>query len=626
MPQGRFNPLASNPFRTREEVIAACHGLFEPLLPFFSPGKARVQLDASGSTWDRAACDLEGFSRPLFGIAPMAAGGGSFSYWDLYRTGLQNGTDPSHPEYWGKVIDMDQRHVEAAALGYGLILAPEHLWDPLESKSKDRVAAWLQESRNTKHANNNHKFFRVLVDMGLERVGVSVNWSQTEEYLQDLEKLYIGDGWYRDGGDAGDMRRIDYYNAFAMHFYGLVYAIHRPQDTARAQRFRERARQFALHFLHWFADDGACVPYGRSLLYRHAVGAFWGILAVAGEEILPWGVLKGLYLRNLRWWGSQPICRLDDGLLTLGYAYPNQMITERYSSTGSSWWAMKVFAPLSLPADHPFWAADELPMPTRKAVVPLSIPGMVFMHHPGHTVMLVSGPGTSLTMRGCPEKYSKFAYSSLYGFSVESDSRGFPVGAFDNMIAFSDDRKHFRVRETCDDVQLAGDILFSRWQPWPDVSVETWLIPHERWHFRVHHVTSPRLLWTTEGGFASPKTDFNADQLFEHEESAWVVGASGNFSGILDASNPPRRGRVTSPHGNTNVMFPRTVIPQLLGEVTPHCPRVFASAILAGPDASNLSSVWIQPPQLPTVEVLREKVARDGIPVEIVSDVLRSLV
>jgi hypothetical protein len=73
-------------------------------------------------------------------------------------------------------------------------------------------------------------------------------------------------------------------------------------------------------------------------------------------------------------------------------------------------------------------------------------------------------------------------------------------------------------------------------------------------------------------------------------------------------------------------MFPRTVIPQLLGEVTPHCPRVFASAILAGPDASNLSNIWIQPPQLPTVEVLREKVARVGIPVEIVSDVLRSLV
>ncbi|KAJ5259635.1 hypothetical protein N7478_012616 [Penicillium angulare] len=620
-----MNPLAYNPFRSRDDVVVACENLFEPLVPFFSPGKARVQLDASGSTWDRAACDLEGFARPLFGIAPMAAGGTSFPHWDVYRSGLKNGTDPTHPEYWGRVTDMDQRHVEAAALGYGLLLASEHLWDPLDAETKTRVATWLLESRNSKHGNNNHKFFRVLVDLGLERVGVNVDWQGTEEYLQDLERLYMANGWYRDGGNAGDLRRIDYYNAFAMHFYGLVYAIYKPQDTARAQRFRQRASEFAHNFQHWFAEDGACIPYGRSLIYRHAIAAFWGALALANEEALPWGVMKGLYLRHLRWWASQRISRLGDGLLTLGYAYPNQLITERYSSTGSPWWAMKVFAPLCLPETHPFWASAELSMPKRESVVPFPIPGMVFCHQPRHSVMLVSGPGSSLQMRDVPEKYNKFAYSSRYGFSIESDSRGFLAGAFDSMLALSDDRIHFRVRESCEDVKICGNILFSRWHPWPDVTVETWLIPHPLWHMRVHQITSPRRLWTIEGGFAIPKSDFQADQLTESESSACVDGDLGDFSGIRDVSTPPRRGKVTSPHGNTNVMFPRTLVPQLLGEVVAGSTCTFSSAILAGPDCELFGKHWSQHPQPPTVADLRKIMAQDHIPVEIALDILRSL-
>lgn len=625
MPQGRLNPLTNNPFRTKTDVIKACQNLFDPLLASFSPGKARVQLDASGSTWDRAACDLEGFARPLFGIAPMAAGGTSFDHWDVYRTGLRNGTDPSHAEFWGHVTDMDQRHVEAAALGYCLIFASEHLWDPLDAEAKDRVAEWLRQSRNSAHGNNNHKFFRVLVDLALERVGISVDLRQTEEYLEDLDALYIGNGWYRDGGNSGDMRRIDYYNAFAMHFYGLIYAKYRPQDIPRAQRFRLRARKFAHHFQHWFADDGAGIPFGRSLLYRHAMGAFWGMLAVADEEALPWGVLKGLYLRHLRWWASQPISRLDDGLLTLGYAYPNQMITERYSSTGSPWWAMKVFAPLCLPESHPFWASEELPMPERNSISSFPIPGMVFTHQPNHSVMIVSGPGTSLQMRDMPEKYNKFAYSSRYGFSIEGDSRGFSVGAFDSMLALSDDRKHFRVRESCEDVKIANEVIFSRWYPWPDVTVETWLIGCDAWHMRIHQVYSPRPLYTIEGGFAVPKLDFKQDRVCEEHSSACVYGGMGDFSGILDVSNPPRSGVVMSPHGNTNVMYPRTLVPQLRGNVAPKCTQTLASAVLAGQGTQELKDLWMNPPKLPTVQELREKMTKAGVQVEIAQDVIRTL-
>lgn len=61
------------------------------------------------------------------------------------------------------------------------------------------------------------------------------------------------------------------------------------------------------------------------MTYRFAMAAFWGALALAlalaGEEALPWGVVKGLYLRHLRWW-SRPEIADRDGVLSVGYGYP----------------------------------------------------------------------------------------------------------------------------------------------------------------------------------------------------------------------------------------------------------------------------------------------------------------
>ena len=400
-----FNPLSNNKFQTRDDVVSACNRLFEPLLPYFSPGKARVQLDASASTWDRAACDLEAWARPLFGIIPMVAGGDTFAHWQTYRVGLANGTNPSHPEYWGSVDAMDQRHVEATAVGLALLMVPEHIWVPLDAESKQYVAEWLLTSHGSQHASCNHLFFQVFLTLGLKNVGVEVDGTTTEDYLCRLESFYIGDGWYRDGASKGDSRRIDYYNPWAMHYYGLLYAKYAVNDQARGDRFRDRARKFAHHYQHWFDGDGANVPYGRSLVYRHCAVAFWGALALVDEEALPWGVMKGIYLRNLRWWSTQPICRNNDPLLTLGYAYPNQLVCERYSSTGSPWWAMKAFLPLALPPNHPFWEAAELPITDRPAIVGSPVSGMVFSHQVGNTVLFVSGPETSLVMRGIPEKW-----------------------------------------------------------------------------------------------------------------------------------------------------------------------------------------------------------------------------
>src|SRR5690606_4360265 len=127
-------------------------------------------------------------------------------------------------------------------------------------------------------------------------------------------------------------------------------------DDERVKRYRERAELFARDIRHWFDEDGGVLAFGRSLTYRFACGGIWGALAFADLEALPWGEIKGHFMRHLRWWAKLPIADRD-GVLSIGYGYPNLLMSENYNSAGSPYWALKAFLPLALPQDHPFWQA-----------------------------------------------------------------------------------------------------------------------------------------------------------------------------------------------------------------------------------------------------------------------------
>jgi hypothetical protein len=600
------NPLFGNPLRSRNDMKRALTDLFNPLLPYFSEGNARVRLDGAAAHFDRAAADLEGFARPLWGLAPLGAGGNDFAHWHRFAQGLANGTDPAHPEYWGTVGTRDQRMVELAALGFALALVPEKIWEPLDGRARDNVIAYLKQARQFDYADNNWKFFRIFVDIALDRIGADFDRSLTKVYLQELDGFYLGDGWYRDG----NVRRIDHYIPFAMHFYGLIYS--KLVDDDYARRYRERAVLFAKDFRNWFAEDGATIPFGRSLTYRFACAGFWSALAFADLEALPWGEIKGLCLRHLRWWSDKPIANRD-GTLPIGFAYPNLLMSENYNSAGSPYWAFKAFLPLALAENHPFWTAEETPLVKAETIAPQHHPGMVMIRTKGDVVALSSGQ-ENLQMRFGSEKYAKFAYSARYGFSVESDERAFGGGAFDSMLAFSDDGFHYRVREANSEAKLAGDVLYSKWSPFGDVSVETWLIPSPPWHIRVHRIVGPRPLQTAEGGFAIARRDFNADRLEEAEGFAAATGEF-DFSGILDlGSTIKRTGIAQKAPPNTNMIVAKTLVPQLRGEI-PAGETILISAVLALVDPDAASGSWKEPPQAPDIGALRALVERDGVTV-----------
>ncbi|WGF87529.1 DUF2264 domain-containing protein [Marinivivus vitaminiproducens] len=601
----RFNPMAGNPLRTRDDLRAALADLFAPLVPHFSPGRARVRLGGGAAHFDQAAAELEGFARPLWGLAPLALGKGDFDHWDLFREGLANGTDPDHPEFWGEQTDRNQRLVEMAALGFALALIPEIVWQPQSERAKRNIVRYLARANELAYGENNWKFFRILVDLGLERVGAPFDRGPMQAYLDELEHLYLGDGWYRDG----PVRRVDHYVPFALHFYSLIYAELAPHDSARAERYRERAALFASDFQHWFAEDGAVLPFGRSLTYRFATGSFWGALAFADLEALPWGVIKSLHLRHLRWWSRHPIADRD-GVLSIGYGYPNLMMSESYNSPGSPYWAFKAFLPLALPEDHPFWLAEEAPSPDVDGPVPLPHPGMVVERTTGHCYALSSGQ-ENLQMRHGPEKYAKFAYSSRYAFSVESDQRSFAGGAFDSMLALSDDGRHYRVREANEAALVVGDMLYALWRPWPDVTVETWLLPQGPWHVRLHRIVSERALTLTEGGFALGRADHDPEPVVAEPGKAAVFGPD-DVSGIVDlGSDVERQGLAAKAAPNTSLMFPRSWVPQLTGRIEAGLTRL-ACAVLAIADPEAGAKLWRTPPGMPDLDRIERAFAESG--------------
>jgi hypothetical protein len=623
-PLKRFNPFATIKFETRQDVIDASNALINPLMSAFSKGNARVQLDCSGAHFTRPACDVEGFARPLWAIVPMVAGGAKFDHWDKYRQGLVNGTNPEHPEYWGPVQDKDQILVELAAIGCALSFNKEFLWDPLTEKEKEGVAKYLINARNHDYPICNWRFFRVLVDLGLEAVGIhNFDKSLTEKFLNEVDEYYIQDGWYRDGNIPEADFAIDYYNPFALHFYGLIYAkLRGKQDPERSKRYEDRAVLFAKQFVHMFDSDGSCVPFGRSLTYRFACGSFWGALGlVCEDDSLPWGQIKGLYLRHWRWWATQPICELDRGVLTVGYSYPNRFMSESYNSSQSPYWALKMSFALILPESHPFWRATEEPLdfkalgtPESNRLAVLPVPGFVISHQPGHTVMISSGPRRT-EMRHIAEKYQKFAYSTRYGFSVESDSRQFDSCVFDSMIGFSDDNEHFRVRQSCDEVRILGSTIYSKWHPWDDVDVETFLIPSGVWQIRVHRISSPRKLSTIEGGFALPRPPYKNERITTSANSV-VVESLNDSSAMIDlGSSVARLPRGHAPDGNTSIMFPHTVIAQFLGQVPANQTVTFACAVVASPDKSVVSKALANPPKCPSEAQLNEVITKGELTV-----------
>lgn len=562
-------PIYNNDLKTKMDLQEAFIQLTNPLKPYFTEGRAGFQLGNTSASYPDYIASMEGFSRVLWGLAPLAAGGRDSELWESFVQGVKNGTNPEHEEYWGDVNHYDQRLVEMAALGFSLAIAPGKIWEPLNEQEKNNFSKWLMQINNHNVYDCNWLFFRVLVNLGLKKVGAGYDEEKVKEALDRLDKFYIGDGWYTDGIGG----HSDYYIPFAIHYYSLIYAkLMEKEDPERSKLYKERAATFAKEFIYWFSEDGSAIPYGRSLSYRFAQSAFWSALAYAEVDVFSLGVIKGLVLRNLRWWFKQPIFD-SEGRLTIGYAYPNLVMAENYNSPGSPYWALKTFLPLCLDDNHPFWTAEEEELPELKECSVQQKPHLVLCKNKNNSNLLAFNTGHLSTNEHThtSAKYEKFVYSTAFGFSVPRAEWGIGQGAFDSMLALSEEDNIYRVKRYCEEYKIEENIIYSRWKPWHDVEVRTWIVCGNPWHVRIHSIDTARTLDTAEGSFAlglehKDFTKVDYDTVTNEKEA--LIKSQCGMTAIVNLQGE-RKAQVVFPNSNTNIMHSRTAIPTLTAKLKP---------------------------------------------------------
>lgn len=530
--------------------------ILNPLKPFYSLGCARLHLGDSGVTYPKDSIEMEAFSRPLWALVPFWMGKGQ-GFEDIYQNGLEHGSDPEHPEYWGGFSDYDQRFVEMAALACGIIFTPSKVWTPLSEEGKNHLADWLYGINEFIIPDCNWQFFMILVNVALKKAGRRYSKERMDSGLERIESFYLGEGWYRDGVSC----QKDYYISFAMHYYGLLYAVvMEGEDRQRCRAYRERAELFAGDFIYWFDENGAGLPFGRSLAYRFGQAAFWSAYLFAGLNQIPAGVVKGILARHLNWWSDRKI--LDrDGILTIGYSYPNLIMAERYNAPGSPYWGMKTLLCLALPDDHEFWSVKAQPLPPLSSVRVLKKADMLMHRHGCDVIAYPAGVCEKYGHGHVPEKYSKFAYSTRFGFSVAKSQIVLQENAPDSALAFViDGDDYVFVRRYSESYEVTEDRVMSVWQPFPGIRVTSAVIPKEFGHVRIHEIESEYDCVAYDCGFSVEKFTKGYEQKAEgaysevgfDRQGCRVSGSGAEAKGVVIEADP-----------NTNVLYPNASIPSV---------------------------------------------------------------
>ncbi|KUN91802.1 DUF2264 domain-containing protein [Streptomyces resistomycificus] len=482
---------------TRAHWEAIADRLLDGLLPYATPGLAQYRLPGPASHSGPWSDGLEGFARSFLLAAFRIAGSGGQvapALIERYAAGLAAGTDRHHPEHWPPITDRAQPMVEAASVAIALHESRPWLWDHLDDTVRHQVADWLGGFVGADVNDSNWRLFQVITEEFLASVGAPHDRGEIDAGLARLDDWYRGGGWYTDG----DGRKFDYYNAWALHLYPVLWErIAGPRaDAGTVTRQRERLRQFLSAHQHFFGSDGAPVHQGRSLTYRFATTAPLWAGALADATPLPPGRTRRLASGTLRHFAERGAPD-ERGLLTLGWYGPFRPVTQRYSGPASPYWASKAFLGLLLPADHPVWTATEEPGPVDLTDTTLALPAPGWLLHSTAAdgiVRLVNHGSDRLPPPPARDEdsphYAKLAYST----ATAPDT---PTGPDNHIALLAPDgtpSPRGRIRPMGADGRRAA----SR----QDAGIETVSVVHGPWEVRVHRVDAPPGTPVREGGWA----------------------------------------------------------------------------------------------------------------------------
>ncbi len=507
----------------------AARALLEPLAALMQPGRADLAIHGSASDHDKQADRLESFARPLTLAAFYLQSARSPDDRDddafrekvatWFRAGLVLGTAPGGPHYWGPDASYHQHHVEMGLMAIALQLASRDLWDPLSAAEKTQVAAWFATCRGGGIVNNNHLFMSVHILEFLGKAGFAhrTDRAAITVHLNQLETMHRGGGWFEDGINQA----YDHYNAYAFHFYGLMWAhLHGARDAARAERadrWRAWGKLFVADYQHFFAASGEHPAFGRSITYRfNCLNVFGLALAENCTDVAP-GLLRRLCTRNLDFFLSRPIYQ-DQGCLSYGFTDTFAKIVEPYSCAASPYWAAKGFTPLLLPPDHAFWNDAEQPLPAERPegfVRIMPAPGLITRSIPGGEIEILNAGSMvgNTQLRYGPWKWSKLSYRTGVHFTF-----AFPEitnVSFDSALTQQTDDGRLFGRHSTVAVELADDHLGYAYNLGAktgqvNTGVETFVFWRAGWLLHVHHYDARQPVVLRLGGFALPMTEPHA--------------------------------------------------------------------------------------------------------------------
>lgn len=269
-------------------------------------------------------------------------------------------------------------------------------------------------------------------------------------------------------------------------------------------------------------------------------------------------------------------------------------------------------------------------------------------------MLLSSGQACGYPMKGTHAKYSAFAYSSAYGYSVPPGLFSLEQYALASQLGFSDDGgEYWKARRLCDSagIQLFDGVpvLASKWRPFCDVVVETFLIPpHEatpNWHIRAHRITAGRTVQTADGSFAIRNVNTEDGRYLAAYDAQKGEGTSPKIIGNYDVSTPAgwadgrdgafavsdgavgikaleadtgRRAMLVNADPNSNIVESRTTIPTLQHTIEAGQSAWYVTAIYAKPSGINVAKEayldgWTATPGIPAW--LSERINNGSYPI-----------
>lgn len=559
-------------------------------------------LNQSGAAYLPSIRSLEALLRPLWGVLPAYFTAKHPSHADqFYIAQLQKRVESNDLP----TISTANRQivVELGPLAYALSTYSTRFLALFSKTGQQNLITWLNRINTIDLPAGNWYFFLVLVNGALKQNHLSYSQTKLSWALNQIETFYLGHGWYTDG--PGQQR--DYYIAFAFNFYGLLYT--RMANDATAKRFKQRALLFADDFQYWFDQQGRSLPFGRSLTYRFAHVAFWSALVVTKayqSSHFSLEQLKGLIMRNFEFWQQQPITLPNEHNLSIGYGYQQALMAEDYNAPGSPMWAFKPFILFELPTDDAFWQVKSAPLSKSK---------LVTQPAPGFQIASDIDQTTALSARQFPknpalyqgaEKYSKFAYSSYFGFNVSHGGPGLAQKAIDSTLAISlPGHDMYTSRQTIDQTILTDRYSISQWQLWQQIHVTTTLIPiSAACHLRLQRIETPVTIDTAEGGFPLPVWNRKYNQSTVAPSSVSLTNQHGLVL-IQDLLNN-RRAKVVPQGPNTNLYSSeKNSVPTLVQQITPGT-HYFACLVYGSPKSS-----------LPTLPAVNLNIKNDTYQIQI---------